>query len=141
MLPVEWIWEERNRTRVLLLSVATASAIALVDWLTKPHVSLGFLYLFPIILAAGFLPRWVIGLLGAAGATLSALFSSLDTSFVRLGLETIGRYSPTILPPMRCNAILVDSERFQFKSFLSKLPTIPLMERELPEFAKYFTGH
>ena len=36
-----------------------------------PYVSLGFLYLFPIMLAAGFLPRWSIALLGVGCAILS----------------------------------------------------------------------
>jgi len=57
-------------------------AIAAVDWWTKPYVSLGFLYLFPIMLAAGFLPRWAIALAGVSCAVLAELFSSLDRSFV-----------------------------------------------------------
>jgi DNA-binding CsgD family transcriptional regulator len=89
MLPLEWIWEERNRTRVLLLSLIATAAIACADWLTKPYVSLGFLYLFPIMLAAGVLPRWAIATLGIVGAALSALFSSLDTSLVRLAFESL----------------------------------------------------
>jgi DNA-binding CsgD family transcriptional regulator len=89
MLPLEWIWEERNRTRVLLLSLIATAAIACADWLTKPYVSLGFLYLFPIMLAAGVLPRWTIATLGIVGAALSALFSSLDTSLVRLAFESL----------------------------------------------------
>jgi two-component system sensor kinase FixL len=89
MLNLEWMWQERNRTRVLLVSGATTAGIAVLDWRTEPYVSLGFLYLFPIMLAAGFLPRWVLGLLGVAGAILSALFSSLAISFVRLVLEAM----------------------------------------------------
>jgi PAS domain-containing protein len=38
---------------------------------------------------SGFLPRWVIVLLGAGCAVLSELFSSLDRSTVRLGFETL----------------------------------------------------
>ena len=53
----EEIWEARNRTRVLAVCAALVLAIALLDWFTKPYWSLGFLYLFPIMLAAGFLPR------------------------------------------------------------------------------------
>jgi PAS domain S-box-containing protein len=71
------------------VSVAIILVLALVDWWTKPYVSIGFLYLFPIMLAAGFLPRWVLGLLGLVCAVLSALFSSLDLSFTRLGFETL----------------------------------------------------
>ena len=86
---LEWLWEERNRTAALLVSATVILAIALVDWWTKPYVSLGFLYLFPIMLAAGFLPRWGVALLGLACAVLSALFSLLDMSFIRLTFETL----------------------------------------------------
>jgi hypothetical protein len=71
MSNLEWIWEPRNRTLVLLASVSIVLGIAAVDWWTKPYVSLGFLYLFPIMLAAGFLPRWGIVLMGLGCALLS----------------------------------------------------------------------
>src|ERR1700726_788597 len=86
---LEWIWEDQNRRAVLLVSGAIGLVIAPLNWWTKPYVSLGFLYLFPIMLAAGFLPRWVVALLGVAGAALSAQFSSLDASFFRLSFETL----------------------------------------------------
>ena len=88
---LEWIWEPRNRTPVLAISGVLVIAIALVDWSTKRYVSLGFLYLFPVMLAAGFLPRWAIGLLGAACALLSERFSNLDPAdaYIRLGFETL----------------------------------------------------
>jgi PAS domain S-box-containing protein len=86
---LEWLWEERNRNKALLASAAVILTIALVDWRTEPYVSLGFLYLFPIMLAAGFLPRWAVALLGLACAILSALFSLLEVSFIRLTFETL----------------------------------------------------
>lgn len=89
MWRLERVWEERNRTPVLLASGAVILIIALADWWTKPFVAFGVLYLFPIMLAAGFLPRWVIALLGAGCAVLSEIFSSLDQSTVRLGFETL----------------------------------------------------
>ena len=51
----------------------------------------GFLYLFPIMLAAGFLPRWAIVVLGIGCALLSERFSNLDPSdsTVRLTFETL----------------------------------------------------
>jgi PAS domain S-box-containing protein len=52
-------------------------------------VSLGFLYLFPIRLVAGYLPRCLVALLGAVCAVLSEAFSALDTSFIRLAFETL----------------------------------------------------
>lgn len=89
MWPLERVWEERNRTPVLLASVAIVLIVAAADWWTKPFVAFGVLYLFPIMLAAGFLPRWAIVLLGAGCAVLSEVFSSLERSTVRLAFETL----------------------------------------------------
>jgi two-component system, LuxR family, sensor kinase FixL len=89
MLRLERVWEARNRTPILAVSGAIMLAVAVVDWWTMPYVSLGFLYLFPIMLAAGFLPRWAIALLGVSCAVLAELFSSLDRSFTRLSLEAL----------------------------------------------------
>ena len=89
MLPLERLWDQRNRTAVLVVSGGIILIIAAVDWWTKPYVSLGFLYLFPIMLSAAFLPRWFVAGLGAACATLAEIFSSLNESYVRLGFETL----------------------------------------------------
>jgi two-component system, LuxR family, sensor kinase FixL len=91
MLHLSELWEERNRAIVLVVSGLVLLAIALVDWWTKPYVSLGFLYLFPIMLTAGFLPRWAVVLLGIVCAILSEEFSSLDPSdaAIRLGFEAL----------------------------------------------------
>ena len=88
---LDWIWERRNGAPVLLASSVLVFAIALVDWWTKPYFSLGFLYLFPIMLAAGFLPRWAIAALGLACALLSERFSNLDPAdaHIRLGFEAL----------------------------------------------------
>ncbi len=89
MWNLERVWEERNRTPVLLGSGIIILLIAMADWWTMPYVSLGFLYLFPIMLAAGFLPRFLIVMLGVGCAILSDMFSSLDKSMVRLAFETL----------------------------------------------------
>jgi PAS domain S-box-containing protein len=91
MLLLDWIWDRRNRAPVLLASSVIVIAIAAVDWWTKPYFSLGFLYLFPIMLVAGILPRWAIVLLGLACALLSERFSNLDPAdaHIRLGFETL----------------------------------------------------
>jgi PAS domain-containing protein len=88
---LEIIWDPRNRTAILLASGILVLAIAAVDWWTKPYFSLGFLYLFPIMLAAGFWPRWSIVLLGIACALLSERFSNLDPAdaHIRLGFEAL----------------------------------------------------
>jgi PAS domain S-box-containing protein len=88
-MPLEQLWDPRNRTRILMVSGGIIFVVAVVDWWTKPYVSLGFLYLFPIMLAAAFLPRWLVAALGFACAGLAEVFSSLDQSFVRLGFETL----------------------------------------------------
>ena len=85
------LWSRQNRTPILLTSAVIISILAVVDWLTKPYFSIGFLYLFPIMLAAGFLPRWAILLLSVACAVLSEVFSSLDPAgqSVRLVFVTL----------------------------------------------------
>jgi two-component system sensor kinase FixL len=86
---LERVWDEKNRAPVLWGSGAIMLAIAVVDWWTPTFISLGFFYLFPIMLAAGFIPRWAIVLLGILAAVLSEAFNSLDRSFVRLGFEAL----------------------------------------------------
>lgn len=89
MISPEKVWEPRKRTLVMVCSAAIIVLVAAVDWWTMPFVSLGFLYLFPIMLAAGFLPRWAIVLLGIICAILAELFSSLQRSYTRLSLEML----------------------------------------------------
>jgi len=89
MLALERLWERQNRTPVLITSAVITLAIAVVDWWTMPYVSLGFLYLFPVMLAAAFIPRWAIVTLGIGCAVLAELFSSLGRSITRLSLETL----------------------------------------------------
>ena len=88
---IDWIWDPRNRTRTLLASGVIVLLIAALDWWTKPYFSLGFLYLFPIMMAAGFLPRWAIVSLGIGCALLSERFSNLDPADfrIRLGFEAL----------------------------------------------------
>lgn len=47
-----------NRRRAYLMTGLGVWAIALADKFLVPSISLGFLYLFPIILATGFMARW-----------------------------------------------------------------------------------
>jgi PAS domain S-box-containing protein len=89
MRPIERLWQDGNRVRVLTISGTIILVIAVVDWWTKPYVSLGFLYLFPIMFAAAFLPRWLVACLGVGCAALAEAFSSLDPSFVRLTFESL----------------------------------------------------
>jgi len=89
MVAIERLWHDRSRTPVLTISGAIILIIAVVDWWTKPYVSLGFLYLFPIMFAAAFLPRWLVALLGVVCAALAEVFSSLEPSVIRLSFETL----------------------------------------------------
>jgi two-component system, LuxR family, sensor kinase FixL len=91
MLHLEIIWDRKNRTAILGASAVLVLVIAVVDWWTKPYFSIGFLYLFPIMLAAGFLPRWAIALMGLVCALLSERFSNLDPADanIRLGFEAL----------------------------------------------------
>lgn len=68
------IYSPSNRTRFLLLGGLLIIANALLDLVT-PDVPVGFLYLFPVLLVAGFLPRWQIAIVAALCAVLTALFS------------------------------------------------------------------
>jgi PAS domain S-box-containing protein len=89
MIRLERIWDPDSRGAVLLSSGLITLLIALSDWWTKPYVSLGFLYLFPIMLAAAFVPRWVIVVMSLCCAGLSDQFSSLEHSQVRLAFEAL----------------------------------------------------
>ncbi|MBI4482300.1 MAG: PAS domain S-box protein [Acidobacteria bacterium] len=60
------LYSQGNRTKVLTASALLILAIAYVDWQVRPEVSLGVLYVIPVLIAAGFLTPWQI--LGLAGA-------------------------------------------------------------------------
>jgi len=84
MMPLERLWHDQNRTRVLIASAIIVAVVATLDWRIDAYLSMGFLYLFPIILAAAFLPRWAIVLVSVGCAVLAELFSYLEPSLVRL---------------------------------------------------------
>ena len=89
MRTFEWIWDARHRGLPLALGFAFTLLIAAVDWWTKPYVAFGFLYLFPIILAAAFLPRWVVAVFAVTCALLAEAFGYLPPSFIRLTFEIL----------------------------------------------------
>jgi two-component system, LuxR family, sensor kinase FixL len=74
------LYSEANRRRFLVAAAVLVVAIAVIDWQTKPFISIGFLYLFPILLVAGFISRWQILLLALACSILQELFSELPSS-------------------------------------------------------------
>lgn len=65
----------QNRARALAAAAALVALVAGVDWAIKPNFSLNFLYLFPIMLAGGFLSRWQIAAMGVCCAVLGEVFS------------------------------------------------------------------
>jgi two-component system, LuxR family, sensor kinase FixL len=44
------IYALANRAKLLVIAGLSIAAIAIVDWLTKPYISIGFLYLFPVMI-------------------------------------------------------------------------------------------
>ena len=85
-MQLQKLWQNENRTRVLAISFAIIVLIAVIDWRTHAFLALGIFYLFPIMFAARFLPRWLTVLLAIACGTLAELFGNLDPSFARLAL-------------------------------------------------------
>ena len=136
----EDLWEPRNRTTVLAVSGGLAALVALVDWLTKPYWSLGFLYLFPIMLASGYLPRWGIAVFAAICALLSEAFSALDPSealfrlgFVSLALVGCGLFVGELVNNRRLN--LEAQERLRILVETSPAAIVTIDERGLVELA------
>jgi two-component system, LuxR family, sensor kinase FixL len=86
------IYRRENRMRFLVAAAILIVAIATIDWFTKPYISIGFLYLFPIMLIAGFLPRWQIVAVALVCAVLQELFSELPSgeAITRLLMASAG---------------------------------------------------
>ena len=86
------IYSRKNRLPFLIAGAVLIALIATVDWLTKPYISIGFLYLFPIMLIAGFLPRWQIVVIALGCAVLQELFSELPSgeAITRLLMASAG---------------------------------------------------
>ncbi len=81
-----------NRTMLLTVAGVLVLVIAVTDWLTKPYISLGFLYLFPIIIVGGILSRWQTVTVALICAVLQEAFSNLpeNEAIFRLVLSSIG---------------------------------------------------
>jgi two-component system, cell cycle sensor histidine kinase and response regulator CckA len=66
-----------NRTKILVACALAASILAIFDLAVVRNVSLGFLYIIPLGVAAGFLKRWQIALLALGFALLRELGSPM----------------------------------------------------------------
>ena len=86
------IYVPANRTKLLVIAGLLVTAIAVVDWLTKPYISLGFLYLFPIMIVGGYLSRKQIVCIALVCAYLQEAFSDLpgNEALVRLVFSSAG---------------------------------------------------
>jgi two-component system sensor kinase FixL len=86
------IYSARTRRAFLATATLLVAVIAAVDWYTEPYVSIGFLYLFPIMLVAGYLRRWQTIALALLCSVLQESFSNLPSadSLTRLVLSSVG---------------------------------------------------
>ena len=86
------IYSRTNRNSLLVAAVALTCVIAAIDWYTRPFISIGFLYLFPMMLISGVFRRWQIVLASAACAVLQELYSNLplDNAIPRLVFSWLG---------------------------------------------------
>jgi PAS domain S-box-containing protein len=69
----------RGGTRSILLKAGLLiTLIALADWRADKEVTLGFLYLFPMLLVGSVLQRWQIALVAALCTFLTEIFDSFE---------------------------------------------------------------
>src|SRR2546423_1119918 len=67
-------FSDSNRNRVFQLAAVLSLAIAITDWKITPNVSMGFLYIVPMLLVAGSLKSWQI-------LTLAVIYGILRETF------------------------------------------------------------
>jgi hypothetical protein len=83
-----------NRNILLVAAAGLTCVIALADWYTRPFISIGFLYLFPMMLISGVLKRWQIVTASVACAILQELYSNLLLTMPFRALSSPGLASP-----------------------------------------------
>jgi PAS domain S-box-containing protein len=86
------IYNPANRSKLIVVAGVLISGIAVADWATKPYISLGFLYLFPIMILGGFLSRTQILGVALVCAFLQEAFSNLpeNEAVIRLLFSSAG---------------------------------------------------
>jgi two-component system sensor kinase FixL len=67
-----------NRNAVLFRAGAMVAAIALIDWRIEGNIPLGFLYLFPMLLAGSVLTRGQIAVAAGICTLLTEVFDAFD---------------------------------------------------------------
>jgi two-component system, LuxR family, sensor kinase FixL len=75
-----FIYAPENRRRMVAVAVLLIALIAVIDWWATHYISVGFLYLFPIIIVGGFLSRTQIIGVALVCAILQEAFSNLPES-------------------------------------------------------------
>src|SRR6266436_6729574 len=86
------IYVPANRAKLLVIAGLLVTAIAVIDWLTKPYISIGFLYLFPVMIVGGYLSRKQIIGVALLCAFLQEAFSDLpeQEALIRLVFSSAG---------------------------------------------------
>lgn len=85
---VSWSSREK-RNRALAIALIAIAVISTTDYFVVPNLALGFLYVFPVLIAAGFLSRWQIVVLTFACACLREAFAPFQhgvNSIPRVGM-------------------------------------------------------
>jgi PAS domain S-box-containing protein len=72
----------RNRYIVMLIILLLVVGVAILDWWSGPDFPLGFLYLFPMLLAGVRLRRWQIAALAIVCTVLTELFDVFNWTWL-----------------------------------------------------------
>lgn len=85
-------YSRANRKAVLITAAILTVIIAVVDWSTNSFISIGFLYLFPMMLASGFLNRWQIICVALVFTGLQEAFGDLpfENAVARIVFSAVG---------------------------------------------------
>jgi len=92
MKDLSFIYAPENRIRMLAVAGILIVGIAAIDWWATHYISLGFLYLFPIIIVGGYLSRTQIVAVALVCAVLQEAFGNLPESeaVIRLLFSSAG---------------------------------------------------
>ena len=104
-----------DRLPALVVSALAVCVIASADYLISLNVSIGYLYIIPILLAAGFLPRWQIIVAAAVCALLRERLGPFSNdglvwtreAFVFVSFSVAGLLAPAQLSPAAAAAMEV----------------------------------
>jgi PAS domain S-box-containing protein len=88
--PLSLIYAPAHRKKLLAVAGILFVAIAVVDWRIEPYISLGFLYLFPIMIVGGFLSRPQIVVVALACAILDCTNFPRSETLVHLSFSSAG---------------------------------------------------